>query len=48
VLRSWHVVRLEGAPLSDAAESLRRYIVEVGGDFIAKQFVGLDQQARSH
>lgn len=47
LLRSWHVVGLEGAPLSDAAESLRRYIVEFGGDFITQQFVGLGHRAEA-
>jgi len=47
VMRFWYVVRMEGAPLSDAAESLRRYIVEFGGDFIAQQFVGLDRRVNS-
>jgi DNA-binding transcriptional LysR family regulator len=45
MMRSWHVVRLESAPpLSDASESLRRYIVEFGADFIARQFGGLERR----
>jgi DNA-binding transcriptional LysR family regulator len=44
VMRCWHVVRLETTPLSDASESLRRYIVEFGADFIARQFGGLERR----
>ncbi len=46
VMRCWNVVRLQSTPLSAASESLRRYIVEFGGDFIARQFGGLDRRVK--
>lgn len=46
MMRCWYVVRVDSAPLTDASELLRRFIVEFGGDFIARQFVGLDCAAR--
>jgi len=46
VMRCWNVVRLQASPLSDASESLRRYIVEFGGEFIARQFGGLDRRIK--
>jgi DNA-binding transcriptional LysR family regulator len=41
LMRHWHVVSLASEPLSEAAASLRRFIVEEGGDFIERQFNGL-------
>jgi DNA-binding transcriptional LysR family regulator len=41
VMRRWHVVSLDADPLSDAAESLRRFIVELGAGVIAQQFEGV-------
>ncbi len=38
LMRSWHVVSLESEPISEAASLLRRFIVEFGGDIIARQF----------
>jgi DNA-binding transcriptional LysR family regulator len=38
LLRRWHVVNMGAEPLSDAAESLRSFIVEQGGALIARQF----------
>jgi DNA-binding transcriptional LysR family regulator len=37
LMRSWHVVTVGPEPLSAAAESLRRYIADVGGDSITCQ-----------
>ena len=44
VMRRWHVVSLDGDPLSDAAESLRRFIVEIGAGVIAHQFEGVGSE----
>ncbi len=41
LMRRWHVVQLESAPLSESAESLRRFIVDFGTGFIARHFDGL-------
>jgi DNA-binding transcriptional LysR family regulator len=41
VMRRWHVVSLDADPISDAAESLRRFIVELGAGVIAQQFEGV-------
>jgi len=41
VMRRWHVVSLAVDPLSDAAESLRRFILELGAGVIAHQFEGV-------
>jgi len=41
VMRRWHLVCLQTDPLSDAAESLRRFIVELGAGVIAQQFEGV-------
>ncbi len=38
LIRSWHVVRMGEAPLSAAAESLRRHIVECGATSIARRY----------
>jgi DNA-binding transcriptional LysR family regulator len=46
VMRCWNVVRLPSSPSSAASESLRRYIVEFGGDFISRQFGGLDRRVK--
>jgi DNA-binding transcriptional LysR family regulator len=40
LIRHWHVVSLGSEPMSDAAASVRRFIVEEGGDFIERQFNG--------
>lgn len=37
LMRSWHVVTVGPEPLSAAAESLRRYIADVGGDSVASR-----------
>lgn len=38
--RSWFVVHLSATPLADAAQEVRRFIVEYGGGAIAKQLRG--------
>jgi DNA-binding transcriptional LysR family regulator len=38
LIRSWNVVHLKSGPLSEAAESLRRFIVEFGGRLLEQQF----------
>jgi DNA-binding transcriptional LysR family regulator len=38
LIRTWHVVSLETGLLPEAAESLRRFIVEFAGAFIDRQF----------
>ena len=38
VIRNWHGGRLENEPLSEAADSLRNYIVTHGGSFLERQF----------
>jgi DNA-binding transcriptional LysR family regulator len=38
LIRRWNVVALGGEPLADSAESLRRFIVEMGAGLIARQF----------
>jgi len=40
LVRYWHVVSLESETMSDAAKSMRRFIVEFGGGFIEREFVG--------
>jgi len=47
LMRQWHVVSLGSGPMSDAAASLRRYIVEEGGVFIERQFNGLNLATNS-
>lgn len=42
LLRRWNVAHLRAKPLSEAAESLRRFIVEMGAALIAQQFAGID------
>jgi DNA-binding transcriptional LysR family regulator len=42
VIRSWHVVRMKTATLSDASDSLRRFIIEFGGAVIERQFGGIE------
>jgi DNA-binding transcriptional LysR family regulator len=44
LIRSWYLVRLENSPLPDAAESLRRFIGELGGSFLERQFGGLERR----
>lgn len=39
--RRWYVVRMNAKTLSDAAEAMRRFIVDCGGDSIARQFDGI-------
>jgi DNA-binding transcriptional LysR family regulator len=41
LVRYWHVVSMGSVPMSDAAECLRRFIVEEGERFIERQFTGL-------
>jgi DNA-binding transcriptional LysR family regulator len=38
LIRRWYVVDMESSPLSDAAESLRRFILEHGSNSVAQQF----------
>jgi DNA-binding transcriptional LysR family regulator len=38
LMRNWYVVSVGSEPMSEASSSLRRFIVEVGGDIIARQF----------
>ncbi len=47
LVRAWHVVSPEDESMSDAAESLRRFIVEFSGGFIERQFGGLDRRIGS-
>jgi DNA-binding transcriptional LysR family regulator len=42
LMRQWHAVSLNSEPISESANSLRRFVVEFGGDFIARQFDYLD------
>ena len=42
LVRSWYVVSLQSKPMSEAADSLQRFIVESGGGFVARQFGSLD------
>ena len=42
IIRQWYVVELNAESLSDAAESLRRHLIEFGGGLIAQQFAGVD------
>jgi len=44
MMRRWHVVSPDGDPLSDTAESLRRFIVKIGADVIAQQFEGVGSE----
>jgi len=41
LMRRWHVVSLNETPLSEAAESLRSFIVALGAGLIASQFDGM-------
>jgi len=41
LMRRWHVVNLDAHPLGDAAESLRRFVIELGAGLIARQFEGV-------
>jgi DNA-binding transcriptional LysR family regulator len=41
VVRCWHVVTLADKRLSEAAESLRSFVVELGAGLIARQFDGI-------
>ncbi len=41
VMRRWHVVSLDAESSSDATESLRRFILELGAGVIAQQFEGV-------
>jgi DNA-binding transcriptional LysR family regulator len=38
LIRRWYVVDMESSPLSDAAESLRRFILEHGRNSVAQLF----------
>jgi DNA-binding transcriptional LysR family regulator len=38
IIRRWHVVQWGSDPLTEAAESLRQFIIEWGGGLIARQF----------
>lgn len=42
LIRRWNVIARGGEPLADAAESLRRFIVEMGAGLIARQFEGIN------
>ena len=41
MMRSWHIVHLQGKPLSPAAEALRYFVIEHGAQLIESQF-GVD------
>jgi DNA-binding transcriptional LysR family regulator len=41
LVRSWHIVHLQGKPLSPAAEALRYFILEQGEALIAQQFAAV-------
>ena len=38
IMRRWHVVSIQGKPLSPAAEALRYFIIEQGEGLLAEQF----------
>jgi len=38
MVRRWHIVHLQGKPLSPAAEALRYFVLEHGAELIASQF----------
>lgn len=38
IMRRWHVVNIQGKPLSPAAEALRYFIIEQGEGLLAEQF----------
>ena len=40
-MRRWNVVSLDARQLTEAAESLRRFIIELGAGLIARQFEGV-------
>jgi DNA-binding transcriptional LysR family regulator len=42
LVRRWYVVNLGAEPLTDAADSLRRFIIEHGGALVTEQFAGVD------
>jgi DNA-binding transcriptional LysR family regulator len=42
LMRRWFVVNMDRARLTDAAQRLRRFILERGGHLISKQFDGCD------
>jgi DNA-binding transcriptional LysR family regulator len=44
MIRRWHLVSLRSRPMSDAADSLRRFISEFGNAFIARQFNPVHQE----
>jgi DNA-binding transcriptional LysR family regulator len=44
LVRCWHVVSLESETMSDAAQSMRRFIIDFGGGFIEREFVGLERR----
>jgi LysR family transcriptional regulator, low CO2-responsive transcriptional regulator len=41
LMRRWHIVHLQGKPLSPAAEALRYFVLEKGEALIAQQFAAL-------
>jgi len=41
LMRSWHIVHVQGKPLSPAAEALRYFILEQGEALIAQQFAAV-------
>jgi DNA-binding transcriptional LysR family regulator len=41
LLRRWHIVHLQGKPLSPAAEALRYFVLEQGEALIAQQFAAV-------
>ncbi len=41
LMRRWNVVSLDARQLTEAAESLRRFIIELGAGLIARQFEGV-------
>jgi len=47
LMRRWYVVSPGAEPMSEAAACLWRFIVEEGGDFIERQFNGLNLGARA-
>jgi DNA-binding transcriptional LysR family regulator len=44
IIRRWNVVSPESETMCDAAQSMRRFIVDFGGGFIEHAFVGLDRR----
>jgi hypothetical protein len=41
IVRGWHLVNVQGKPLSPASEALRYFVLEQGEALIAAQFAGV-------